>query len=185
MNKLLAILLISLAVLNCNGGKTKKDTLKTSVEKFKDSIGALEIVKNFPETYSETLTDTILSNGFKVKIKTYANMESSVLNRFKVDTITHKHFYRDFISEITVYKNDEKILSESINKTFSLKYNNELKDYFEIATLAGVWINDNEALTADQASIYIMYTQPETDNYYLSEMIINSDGTFVVQDIEG
>ncbi|WP_308992816.1 hypothetical protein QLS71_015860 [Mariniflexile litorale] len=185
MNKLIYFLLIVFVFLSCTGGKTKKDSLKTSVEKFKDSIGVLEIVKYFPETYSETITDTVLSNGFKVKIKTYANMNSSVINTFEADTIVYKHFYRDYISEITVFKNDNKILSESIDKPFFLKHNNELKEYFEIAILSGVWINDNEELTKDKTSIYIMYTQPETDNYYLSEMIINSDGTFLINEIEG
>ncbi|AXP82603.1 hypothetical protein CJ739_3541 [Mariniflexile rhizosphaerae] len=183
MNKLIYILVIILAFVSCNGGKTKKDALKTSVEKFKDSIGTLEIEKYIPEAYSETITDTILSNGFKVKIKTFTDMEHSVLNMFKQDTIVYKHYYRDAIAEITIFKNDIQIVSQKIDKSFFLKRDNELKDYFEIANLSGVWLNEKESLDKDKISIFIMFCKPETDYYYLNEMIVDGNGEVFIHEI--
>lgn len=183
MNKLIYILVIIFAFVSCNGGKTKKDALKTSVEKFKDSIGTLEIEKYIPETYSETITDTILSNGFKVKIKTFTDMGHSVLNMFKQDTIVYKHYYRDAIAEITIFKNDIQIVSQKIDKSFFLKRDNELKDYFEIANLSGVWLYENESLDKDKISIYIMFCKPETDYYYLNEMIVDGNGEVFIHEV--
>lgn len=181
----LSILLLPVIVMffSCDGRERKH---KTNVEVFnasnhKDSI--LENIKYFPESYFETITDTILSNGFEVKIKTYADMNSSVLNEFKVDTIVHKHYYRDAISEITVLKNKVEIVSEKINKSYFLNRDKELKQYFETANLSGVWVNQNDSISENEISIYIMFCKPETDNYFLNEMIVSNNGTFSIKEI--
>lgn len=182
----LPILIIALIVtlLSCDGRdrKDKSNIAALKESKLLDSFS--ENIKYFPEAYFETITDTILNNDFRVIIKTYADMENSVLNEFHVDTILHKHYYRDAITEITVLKNNLEIVSEKLDKSNFLKRYKKLEKYFKTANLSGVWLNQNDSISKDKISIYIMFCKPETDNYFLNEMIINSNGEFSINEIE-
>ncbi len=185
MNKLLVLTLILATIFfNCNGIKTKQDVLQASVLKYKDSLGNIEITTYFPKEYHEVETDTLLSNGFRIKIKNFTDMEHEVLHLSKQDSIIYKHYYRHVISEIDVYKNSSKIFSKTIDKPFLLKHNEALKDYLNTANLSNVWLNENHALSKEKISIYIMFGKPETDDYFLNEMVIDSNGAYAVKQIE-
>ena len=54
--------------------ETKTNTEVLKEHKLLDSFS--EQIKYIPEKYTEVITDTILSNGFRVKIKYYYDMKN-------------------------------------------------------------------------------------------------------------
>ena len=126
MNKFtLLILGILIVFLNCDGrdriNKTPQEVLIEN--QLLDSFS--ENIKYFPKAYTETTTDTILSNGYRVTIKNYSDMKNSVLKTFETDSIKNKHYFRENISEVEVFKDDKQIFKQIINDDFlSLKETN-------------------------------------------------------------
>ncbi|QRM90460.1 hypothetical protein FG167_14875 [Lacinutrix sp. WUR7] len=180
----LLFLLLAIALSSCDGRDKKHRTTQQDLIENKALDTFSDVVTYFPEKYTQVVTDTILSNGFEVKINTSTDMKNSVLNAFKVDTTNHKHYYRDLISKIEVSKNGQIILSEVIGKPFFLKFDNTLEDYFKISNLTGVWLDEKSALTKDEIFIYILFNKPETDYSYLYKMIINNQGEYSIKEIE-
>ncbi|MBU2940107.1 hypothetical protein KO494_11210 [Lacinutrix sp. C3R15] len=185
MNRILMVLLfLCVSFINCDGRDKAK---RTAQQDFRDSTILNTFngsIKYFPEKYTEVVTDTTLSNGFKINIKTYTDMNNSVLNTFKTGTIKNKHYYRDAISNIKVSKNGEIIFSERIDKSFFLKLDKSLKDYFKVANLTGVWLQDEKENLKNSISIYIMFAKPETDYYMLNKMTIDTKGKYTIEEIE-
>jgi hypothetical protein len=180
----LLFLLLAIALSSCDGRDKKHRTTQQDLIENKALDTFSDVVTYFPEKYTQVVTDTILSNGFEVKINTSTDMKNSVLNAFKVDTTKHKHYYRDLISKIEVSKNGQIILSEVISKPFFLKFDNTLEEYFKISNLTGVWLDEKSALTKDEIFIYILFNKPETDYSYLYKMIINNQGEYSIKEIE-
>lgn len=102
-----------------------------------------ENIKYIPEEYAEVVTDTTLSNGFMVHIKTYTDMTSGIVidSVVKNDSITSKTIKRDLISEVTVYKDGKEILSKTINKSLFLDEYENHKNTLKDMTLENVWVN--------------------------------------------
>ena len=94
--------------------QTNQDVLKeyNLLESFSENI------QYIPETYTEIITDTILNNGFRVKVKTYTEMQDNVLNEFTIDTIKYKFYYRNYTSKLTIFFKNSLILDETINKSY-------------------------------------------------------------------
>jgi hypothetical protein len=187
MNKLIYILVIILACVSCNGGKTKTDALKTSVEKFKDSIGTLEIEKYIPETYSETITDTILSNGFKVKIKTFTDMNQNVVNEFKQDSITFKQLYREFNAQIRIHKDNKEVINFLVNKNFIVQNDpsyNLNKELYDEIIIQNVWLSEYNSTLKDKVILVVDLCKPETDNCLTFEIDIDKNGNYQVKEFE-
>lgn len=187
MKNLLLLTFIILSILSCNGNKTKSDTLKASVEKFKDSLGTLENITYFPETYSETETDTILSNGFRVKIKTFTDMKHSVLNTFKQDSIVYKHYYRELASQIVIKKNYAKATEFFIDKDFikrndtSFEFN---KEFYETATYHSIWISEFNSTISNKVFLIVSVCKPESDDCLMFKITIDEKGDYKVDEFE-
>ncbi len=180
MNKLyVLILIIFIAFLSCDGRdrvfKTNEEILIEN--KLLDSFS--ESIKYFPETYSEVETDTILNNGFKVKIKTYTDMNSSVLIEFTQDTINYKRFYREFLSNIIVRYNNDKVFEEKINVDFLAKNSIESKDF-----LNGKVILKNirmlNQMESDNVVIDIWCWKIDTEIFLPLQLIIDKKGKFTL-----
>ncbi|RYH71869.1 hypothetical protein EVU94_14420 [Flavobacteriaceae bacterium 144Ye] len=179
--------LLCVAFSSCDGRKSHKESLEESVTEFKDSIGPIENIKYFPEEYAETVTDTILSNGYRVKLKTYTDMENSVLNEFKVDTIVHKHYYREFIASIYIEKEGVEISNLNIDKDFIIK-NDESSDFYksfyEDALLYSVWLSEYNSTISDKIIFIISLCKPESDDCIMYETIIHYDGKVELNELE-
>ncbi|HAI18384.1 MAG TPA: hypothetical protein DCM10_10365, partial [Xanthomarina gelatinilytica] len=124
---LLVIATIGIVSISCNG---RDRVFKTNTEvlienKLLDSFS--ENITYVPETYTEVATDTILYNGFHVKLKTYTIMDKHIVNEFKQDSIVYKKYYREFVTDVIVTKNDKEIFNERIDKEFIHKHNNNLQ----------------------------------------------------------
>lgn len=151
---LIVLIVIASIFVSCDGRKSHSDALKYSIEKFKDSAGPIEIVEYIPQYYSEIIRDSILSNGFSVNIKTYSDMNKSVLNNHTKDTITYKKYYRDWISKITIKKANKIIFNEIIDTDFFLKNGLNLDKQIVNVISTGVWLDEEESTKTD--FIYLM-----------------------------
>ncbi|AUC81619.1 hypothetical protein [Lacinutrix sp. Bg11-31] len=176
-NILFILTIVSILFLGCDGKdrvyKSNTDVLKE--HKLLDSFS--EDIKYFPEKYNEFKIDTILSNGFTVKIKSYTDMESSYLNEFKADNITHKHFYRDSKATIVVTNNGivfDKLIDK---KTFS-EFDNTFSELLKDTNMNGVWINEEKSLLNSNITINVNFCKPETDQCEFFNLIIEKDGKY-------
>ncbi|WAC02845.1 hypothetical protein N7U66_04210 [Lacinutrix neustonica] len=136
MNKFILLILITLiGLLSCDGRdrvyKTNAEVLKA--HQLLDLFS--ERVTYVPEKYTTVVTDTILSNGFRIKIKAYIDMENAVLKISHSDGLKDKKHFRNRKAEITVKKNNKLIFSKIIDNDFFLKINPNLKDSLRITSL--------------------------------------------------
>lgn len=142
-----------------------------------------EHTEYIPEQYAEIETDTILSNGFRVKIKSYTDMKNSVVNIFKVDTITHKEYHRAVVNEIKVYKNDKLIFNQRLSQQFlnSLNTNFSISDRY-INNVAV--IDELTSLKNNQANIIISKCIPRSVNCPEFRLVIDNIGNYNLIQIE-
>lgn len=108
---------------SCNNTTTESDSLKQAVSKFKNTVEPIEFLEYFPNGYSEKQTDTILSNGITVHIKSYTDMNKGVVLETTKDSVSVvKEVHRKWISEIKIEKEGALIFSEIIEDDFFKKH---------------------------------------------------------------
>ncbi|WP_353780036.1 hypothetical protein [Winogradskyella sp. 3972H.M.0a.05] len=175
MKKLiLLIAIICVGFMSCQDRKTQSQALRESIEKFKAET-TIEKVAYFPEAYSERVTDSILSNGIKVKVKEYTDMKDAVLNTFKEDIISYKYYYRNVLSEVTIRdKNNTLIFDKTINKNFVLNADESLEGFLANSVCMGLWLDQSKS---DDKNTYLLtsYCLPESDECLDYNIIIDSN----------
>ncbi|HIC32808.1 MAG: hypothetical protein JXK08_08015 [Flavobacteriaceae bacterium] len=176
MNKFTVLILgIIITLISCDArdriNRTPKEILKEKnlLESFS------ERVSYFPQEYSEVKTDTILSNGYHVNVKTFTDMESSYLKQFKHDSINYKYHYRDFKAEIVASHNSI-IFHDVIDKQYILKHDKAVSYYMETSILKSVWVNQEESLNQNKLVLNILFTQPKTNTEKVFELVIDNKG---------
>ncbi len=184
MKTLFLLTLISVAFVSCDGRKSKSVALKESIEKLKDSAGTLETIKYFPEEYAENVRDSILSNGFRVKIKTYTDLNNSYLHEFEIDSVLNKHYYRNYIAEIEVLKNHRQILKLKVDNSFIVNNDPSSDKYLEDLTMHGVWIDQSKSNDHKNVVIDFLFCKPETDVCFYFEMTIDQEGHYQLKEIK-
>ncbi|MFS4481440.1 hypothetical protein ACKGJY_00345 [Hyunsoonleella sp. 2307UL5-6] len=151
---------------SCDGRLTKQESLKKSVKAFNNAEQHLNSTNIFPEHYAEVENDTILSNGYRVKLKNFTNM-NALLDAPKLTTTKILHKFRRVDSEITVYK-DDKLIYKDVIKSMVLEdyYHNkmDIKHYLnngisvdELASLETgklILITSNTVLGSDKKTYY-------------------------------
>lgn len=178
------IFLFSIILISCDGRerihKSNQEVLNEN--KLLDSFSAR--IQYIPEQYTETSTDTTLSNGFRVKIKLFSNMEHGVLNTFKKDNITHKLHYRDSISKIIVLKDGIEIFNKTVDKSFLAQNNDALsKRFFEKATMNSIWLdqmfsNDSD----DKIKIDVSFRTVEMQFISTYQIYIDKNGIYNIEE---
>lgn len=180
--KRLCFLLLAIILLNvsCDGRdrmhKSNQEVLKEN--KLLDSFS--ERITYIPESYTETQTDTILSDGTKIAIKLYSDMGKSVLKTFKKDAIQHKEYHRDFNAHIIVYKHDSEIFNQIINKDF-LNKSLVASVNLENSTLQNVQIDE---MTSHLDNLLVIdLTFAKIDNVVSSvyKIYIEDNGKFILR----
>ncbi|WP_178988759.1 hypothetical protein [Winogradskyella schleiferi] len=183
MKHLLGLLLLLTAFTSCEGRKTQRQALSESIEEFKKAVN-IETIVYIPETYIEQDVDTLMSNGFRVKIKTYADMSNAVRFSNIKDTINYQTYYRNFKFDINVTKDDKVIYNKSfnkkkVNKAFKYKGNlvsgSDLYNFDTLAVLKSIQVNDDPSYT-NMVLIDIMYAIPETDRFASHRLFIDEKG---------
>ena len=157
--------------------KTNNEVLKEN--KLLDSFS--EIVKYIPENYTEIENDTILSNGFRVKIKTYTEMQDNVFNEFTIDTINYKFYYRNYTGKLDVYYNNTSILKETINKSYLNKKDEE--SFWDDAIMAGISLNEHNS-TKIEVYITVLYCIPESEICKEFKITVDKDGNTTIKELD-
>ncbi|RIA09600.1 uncharacterized protein DUF4738 [Flavobacteriaceae bacterium MAR_2010_72] len=178
------IILLILVFSSCDGRISKHESLKASVEKFKDSTGVIEIINYFPSDYSEQVTDTLLHNGNRVRIKAYTDMNHNVLNEFKDQSTLTKHYYRNYLAEILISKEGNTVFNKTMDKTVFIEHDPSLESYLKASTLHGVWLNQSKSINNGTFVIDFLFCKPETDTCFYFEMNIDEYGVFNIKEIE-
>ena len=184
MKTLLGLLLIVITgFTSCEGRKSKNQALAEDIEEFKKTVSfAIDIYK--PESYFEREVDTLLHNGFRVKIKTYTDLDNSVVLSKIKDTVNYQTHYRNFKFDILVEKNGKQIFKESYNKEKAnsvFGYRDDfpskspLHNFHTLGVLQSIEVIDESALK-NNVLIEVIYAIPTTDRFARHSLFINSKG---------
>lgn len=175
MNKLAVILLVVIvAFLSCDG----RDRVKKSKTQLLTESNMLKSYKTqatfFPEAYTESTTDTILSNGYRVKIKNYTDMNHSVLGYTSENVIKSKHYFREVISEIEVFKNDKIIFKNIINEQFLLENS---MNYVNTE----IYVDQLKSLQTNTLHLIASQCIPNTKDCNTYSIAINTLGDYTIE----
>jgi hypothetical protein len=181
MRALFIILISMLCFSGCDGRKSKAESLKDAVTQFKDS---LEFIEYIPKEYAEMKTDTILSNGFSISIKTYTNMKKSVITKHTIDSILHIQHHRDWISEVKIKRKNQLLFNEKIDMAFFAKNNINILDSIPNAINTRVWLDDDAPIEKDSINLLTVFLNPEDDNFILYRIKIGNQGTYSLKKLE-
>ena len=182
MNKLLfVILLFIIALTSCDGRNRKYKTNAEVLKENKLLESFTEAIKFVPETYTEIKTDTILSNGFEVKIK-YHSLESDFVletRKSKHDSIIKIH-HKNFEAELLVLKNKTIINKSLINKKFFYEFENAT--FWAHAIMQFIWI-DYHASNENMLYLNTSFCIPNTDECKDFTLKINEQGVIQIEEI--
>lgn len=189
MRILLGILaLLMIGFTSCEGRKTKNQALAEAVEEFKKNV-SFEIEVYHPESYVEQDVDTLFSNGFHVNIKTYADLENSVLYTKIKDTINYQTHYRNFNFDILIEKDGKSIFKKHFNKQIintlfnfnSKTTSHKSDDDFELLGILKSVELVNDLPISNTIKIDVLYTIPETHKRSLHTIFIDENGSYKVK----
>ncbi|WP_417882605.1 hypothetical protein [Xanthomarina gelatinilytica] len=178
---LLVIATIGIVSISCDG---RDRVFKTNTEvlienKLLDSFS--ENITFVPETYTEVATDTILYNGFHVKLKTYTIMDKHIVNEFKQDSIVYKKYYREFVTDVIVTKNDKEIFNERIDKEFIHKHNNNLQLN---KAIINVMVNQVSSVKNHGLVLSAMIKDIQNETIKFCDILIDSEGNLVLKEVQ-
>jgi len=175
LQPIFAILALALFMLNCDGRTSTSKALKESVKQF-NAENTIEFVSHYPETYTETKKDTLLSNGFRIQLKTFSNMHKSISKTMSSNGANYNIKYREFESSIILEYNNVIIFHNTIDKTF---LNQSLpEDLDENLLLKSAWINEEASLFSDIVAIDLEYCKIDSDNCTSFNLRVDKNGNF-------
>lgn len=182
MSKLLILFLFFIITLaSCDG---RDHAYKNNEAVLRDS----NLLKSFsnritcnPKQAVEIITDTILSNGFKIKMRYHSVSNDYVvtLNKSENDSTAEVH-YHNFQSHFQVSKNNTVIIEDIIDKR--LFYEFESPVFWKKAIMQYVWI-DYEASSETSLNLKTSFRKPNSSNYKDFSISIYEDGTVAIKEI--
>lgn len=183
------LLVLILGFTSCEGRKTNTKSLSESISSFKEN-NTIEVNEFIPESYFESHIDTILSNGFRVKIQTSTDMKNHVAFTKTKNDINYSTNYRNYSFNIVLEKNGQNIFDESFNKqkvnallgylsnpTEELPTNN----FDKLALLKSIHLNEELSIENDSVYIDIAYAIPNKDyiDWHTLKIDKNGKSTFM------
>ena len=181
-NVLLLIALVAIICFSCDGRQTKKEALQVAVSEFNLKTTPLEVVTYHPKAYVEIVTDTIISNSVKVRIKNYTLLDEQILVSNNSDLTSNEiNYQRVFESEINISTYSKDILSTHISaKQFRTI---EADPFWDTATIQHTWVNQ-ELSTINDIKLDISFINPKNNAYKLYRMSIDAYGQQTLNLIE-
>ncbi|MCF8273547.1 MAG: hypothetical protein K9I95_06920 [Flavobacteriaceae bacterium] len=176
------IFIISITFVSCDGRHKAYQTPKDNLKEHKLYKSFAEHVKYIPEAYFETTTDTILSNGFQVKITSYTDMQTSYLHEFTKDSINHKAYYRNINNTISILKNNKEITSKLITKDVLISYNSSFKNDLKNKVIQGIWLNQYASTITNKVTVNVLFQKPGTNDKTYYTLSFNDNGSFNIVD---
>ncbi|OEK08397.1 hypothetical protein A8C32_02800 [Flavivirga aquatica] len=171
-------LLLATSLISCDGRnrayKSNQDILRES-----NLLSAFsEQVKFVPEQHIEINTDTILNNGFEIKIKYNSTKNNIVLKTIKTknDTII-KVYYKNFEANLQVFKNGNQINKSIIDKKVFKEF--ETPSFWANAIMQFIWI-DHYASNENMLYLNTSFCLPNTDRCKDFTLEINKQGVIKI-----
>ncbi|MGA1226300.1 MAG: hypothetical protein ACO3VF_03465 [Tamlana sp.] len=166
--------------MSCDGRDRK---YKTSTEVLQENNLLKSFNKKIITVQSEQIqivTDTILSNGFQVKINYKSVVDNPIIKRIKSlkDSITEL-YYKNFEAEILVLKNGILINEGVIMKSLFKEFGNT--SFWKNSTMQFVWI-DHENLTDNHIFLKTSFNLVNTDIYKDFIIKIDNDGNIQIKE---
>lgn len=177
----LLLFLIITAFVSCVGRDRAQNSDKDNVVNSKLSDSFFEKTEYIPEIYTQIDVDTLLSNGFRVKIMVYSDMESSYLNKFQLDSIKYKHYYRYFNADIKVIKNKNEIYSNTINHHILDNILENTSEHFNQYILTDFWIEQFTSNINDKAIVKLFFCKPESEICKTIRLIFSDNNKPIVE----
>ncbi|WP_152611456.1 hypothetical protein [Psychroserpens damuponensis] len=166
--------IIVLILSSCDGRKSKIDRLNDAVSEFNNREILIDLKDYYPEGYTETKTDSIISKTFRVSVKNYTVMDKKILLNETVKNL-HKtsQFHRVFESDIVVSVEDKIIYDRHISVEKFKDF--ETSDFWNNATLEHVWVNQ-ETSNNLTLSLGVSILNPKNKAFKLYEILIDKLG---------
>ena len=173
--------LLVFSMLSCNGRDRALETNKERLSNSQFSVTDLEIIKVVPENHIRSVTDTLLDTKTNVKVSYYSLPSKSVmvLNKNKHNQNIKTH-YREFESEIRVFKNDKLLFLDILNKNHFIT--NE-QNFWKNAILQYVWLDAFESFD-NNYKLYCSFLVPESEKYKMYSIHFNNSGEKTIKLIE-
>lgn len=173
-NLLLLITLVSVICLSCDGRQTKKESLERAVATYNFKNTPLKVATYHPESYVEIITDTLISNSVKVRVKNFSLLDQQILVSETTDESSENLKYqRVFESEIKISTATKDILNAHISaKQFKATIDDP---FWNTATLQHVWVNQ-ELSNAKTIKLDMTFINPKNEAYKLYRMSVDING---------
>ena len=182
MNKLVILILLSIAFSSCDG---RHRAYRSNEEVLKEANlfrSFSEVIKFIPQRNTKIITDTLLNNGFKVKLN-YHSIESDFVimtSKKGNDSIIKKHF-KNFEAQFSTSFNNTIIANGIINKELFYNYTN--RSFLDHAIMQYVWI-DYLASTQSSIQLNTSFKIPETDKFKDFTLTIFNDGNIKIKEVK-
>ena len=176
MKKLVLLIpcLLLLFLMSCDRRTSKKEMLENAVSEFNKNFKQLELKTYYPEHYTETKIDSVISNTFRVQIKNYStNGDGILMLSSKEHSKQSVTYHRVFESDILVTVADNIIYNKHISAAEFRANSNS--NFWKNATLEQVWVNQ-EASNSSKLSLGISFINPTNTSYKLYEIRIDDQG---------
>lgn len=175
MKYILVLCFIAFSLIGCDGRKDSKTVIEKSITKLRKRH---QVEHNifFPKAHLQNVTDTIYSNGKRIRIKNYtidnkAILVNSTLEKEK--NIKTTKYHRVLESEITIYKDSKPLFTKHLNlENFKYKTDDE---FWNNATLEHVWVND-DIYNLQRINIHFSFINPIDNTYKLYKMYVGEKG---------
>lgn len=168
----------TLILCSCNGRNTTFKKYKTVLNQHDLLFSPNQQLKCTPQEYVEIVTDTVLSNNFKVKLKYFSLEEDSIIKRYKLGNTQIKHDYNNFEAILTVTKENNIIVDGLINKALFSKF--ETPSFWKSAVMQFIWI-DYSKTTANTINLNLSFCQTEENNCKDYTLIIHDNGDIYIE----
>ncbi len=149
-------------------------------------MSSIETVEHKPTTYAEVKTDTVFNNGFTVKIKTYTDFNTAVVQIRKTASFAQlKTLHHPLISEITIEKDGILIFDKRIDRAFYTKHN-ALTAYTASNSITQAVTVNQEATSFETNAVYLSarYTYPDQNDSIEYELKVNATGHYSFKKLE-
>lgn len=171
---LLLLFVISKCFTACDGKHRALETTEERLEKSNLTTSSIEVDEFIPEQPIAIVTDTIINSEISVSIKYYSTPDAIKQNSSKSEQAVTKvnAYFREFQSEINVYKDNKKLFTEVLNKK---DFSNTDQTFLRNAIMQYVWLDEFESAD-DNYVLHCSFLSTENDSYKYFKIYFDNSG---------